>query len=161
MAARRYEISLGVLKTFSDRQFAQRRGEIYFFNTRYFNHWCLYSLYIYLKVFYFQHFQIKTFGLKLLEGDQFFNGYDKTVDAQMSTAFAVAGYRFGHSLVQELFNRFSQAGFEHKCDKGKSKFLPIPVLDFNNPQYLYDTGKGGIDSILRGLVKDPAGKADG
>lgn len=160
MAARRYEISLGVLKTIPGRQCTVRSERVkYFFNTRY--HWCSYNLYISFNVFHFQHFQIKTFGLKLLEGDQFFNGYDKTVDAQMSTAFAVAGYRFGHSLVQELFNRFSQAGFEHKCDKGKSKFLPVPVLDFNNPQYLYDTGKGGIDSILRGLVKDPAGKADG
>ena len=30
MAARRYEISLGVLKTISDRQCAQRMGEIFF-----------------------------------------------------------------------------------------------------------------------------------
>lgn len=28
----------------------------YFFNTRYFNHWCSYNLYIYFKVSHFQHF---------------------------------------------------------------------------------------------------------
>ena len=100
----------------------------------------------------------------LLEGEEYFTGYDKEVNAQILTAFAVAGYRFGHSLVQELFNRFSQDGFEHKCSKcskDKLQLQPIPVLDFNNPAPLYDACKGGVDAILRGLLKDPAAKADG
>ena len=83
----------------------------------------------------------------------------------MSAGFAVAAYRMGHSLVQEVFRRFSQNGFEHKCDecdgKGKSEFLPIAIKDFGNPQPLYDKCQGGIDSIFRGLVKNAAGKADG
>ena len=83
----------------------------------------------------------------------------------MTTGFSAAAYRMGHSLIQEWFKRFNQDGFEHKCDhcnsQDKSEFLPIPVLDFGEPQYLYDSSKGGIDSIMRGLIKDPAGKADG
>ena len=83
----------------------------------------------------------------------------------MTNSFSVAAYRMGHSLIQELFSRFSQDGFEHKCDdcnsQDKSEFLPIPLLDFGEPQYLYDVGQGGIDAIMRGLTKDPAGKADG
>ena len=117
-----------------------------------------------LCLFTFTTIQRKEFGLVLLEGEEFFTGYDKEENAQTLTAFAVAAYRFGHSLVQELFNRFSQDGFEHKCSKcskDKLQFQPIPVLDFNNPAPLYDVCKGGVDSILRGLLKDPAAKADG
>ena len=107
--------------------------------------------------------QIKKFGLELLKGTQFFNGYDKNVNAQVTNAFSVAAYRFGHSLVQEWFKRFSQIGFEHKRTECglKTEFRPIPVLDFNNPQYLYETDQGGVDAIVRGLVKDSAAKSDG
>ena len=81
----------------------------------------------------------------------------------MTNAFSVAAYRFGHSLVQEWFKRFSQIGFEHKRTECglKTEFRPIPVLDFNNPQYLYETDQGGVDAIVRGLVKDSAAKSDG
>ena len=83
----------------------------------------------------------------------------------MIAGFAVAAYRFGHSLVQEEFRRFSQNGFEHKCDKcdgnEKTEYMPIPVLDFGNPQYLYDKCNGGVDGIFRGLLKDAAAKPDG
>ena len=81
----------------------------------------------------------------------------------MTNAFSVAAYRFGHSLVQEWFGRFSQFGFEHEgreCGL-KTQFRSIPVLDFNNPQYLYETDQGGVDAIVRGLVKDSAAKSDG
>ena len=81
----------------------------------------------------------------------------------MTAAFSVAAYRFGHTLIQEEFSRFSQGQFEHRCDKchgGNQNFLPIAVLDFGNPTYLYDVLSGGVDSILTGLIKDPAGKID-
>ena len=74
----------------------------------------------------------------------------------------MAAYRFGHSLVQEEFLRFSQEGFEHKCTgDSKLEFSPIPLLDFGNPTYLYEKCNGGIDSIFRGLIKSPASKVDG
>lgn len=97
----------------------------------------------------------------MLKGAQFFKGYDPNINAQMSAAFSVAAFRFGHSLVQEEFRRFTQDGFQHQCEDSKSEFLPIPLLDFGNPTYLYDKCNGGIDSIFRGLLKSPAGKMDG
>ena len=76
----------------------------------------------------------------------------------MTAGFSVAAFRFGHTLIQEWFRRFNQRSFQHK---DKSEFRPIPVLDFENPQYLYEICQGGVDAILRGLIKDAAGKADG
>ena len=109
-------------------------------------------------VFFFNVTQIAKFGLGLLKGTKFFKGYDKRVNAQMNAGFSVAAYRFGHSLIQELFRRFNQPSFQHKEN---SEFRPIPVLDFENPQYLYEICQGGVDAILRGLIKDPAAKLDG
>lgn len=71
----------------------------------------------------------------------------------MTNGFSVAAYRFGHSLVQEIFRRLRE--------NGRKEFQPIPVLDFGNPQYLYESSQGGIDAILRGLTQDPSGKIDG
>ena len=71
----------------------------------------------------------------------------------MTNGFSVGAYRFGHSLVQEIFRRLRETGTK--------EFRPIPVLDFGNPQYLYERCQGGIDAILRGLTKDPSGRIDG
>lgn len=105
---------------------------------------------------------IRENNLSLLKGRRYFKGYNPDVNAQMSQAFSAAAYRFGHSLVQEEFLRFTQDGFEHKCSSdSKSEYPSIPVLDFGNPTYLYDKCSGGVDSIFRGLVKSPAAKVDG
>ena len=113
---------------------------------------------VFIVCFFFNVTQIERFGLGLLRGRKFFNGYDKRVNAQMNAGFSVAAYRFGHSLIQEIFRRFNQPSFQHKEN---SEFRPIPVLDFENPQYLYEICQGGVDAILRGLIKDPAAKLDG
>ena len=93
-----------------------------------------------------------------MKGRSFFKGYDKSTNPSVFAAFAVAAFRFGHSLVQEEFRRLTQTGLRRAK---KEKFLPIPVKDFGNPFYLYEKCEGGIDSIFRGLVKDPAAKVDG
>lgn len=103
------------------------------------------------------------FNLKLLKGKTFFEGYKPDENPSIFAAFAVAAYRFGHSLVQEEFRRFSQRGFERGkyCKKRTDEFSSIPLKDFGNPFYLYEKCEGGIDSIFRGLMKNPAAKADG
>ena len=108
-------------------------------------------------------FQIRDFNLKLLGGKTFFKGYDDNVNPSIFAAFAVAAFRFGHSLVQEEFQRFTQSGFliQQESTQKKGNFMPIPIMDFGNPFYLYEKCQGGIDSIFRGLVKDPAAKMDG
>ena len=97
-----------------------------------------------------------------MKGKIFFKGYQPDVNPSIFAAFAVAAFRFGHSLVQEEFRRFTQKGFELRYHNNlKGQFLPIPLKDFGNPFYLYEKCEGGIDSIFRGLVKDPAAKVDG
>ncbi|KAJ7374155.1 hypothetical protein OS493_009495 [Desmophyllum pertusum] len=98
--------------------------------------------------------------LNLLSGKKTSKDYDPTLNAQMSSAFSVAAYRFGHSMIRDTFSRIPQVIFEQKCDKEKP-FLPIPTLDFGNPQYVYDKCQGALDSIYRGLVDDPSSKVDG
>ena len=116
-------------------------------------------LFVVVVLFFLLHnTQVAKFGLGLLKGARFFNGYNRKVNAQMTAGFSVAAYRFGHTLIQEWFRRFNQGSFQHGDE---SEFRPIPVLDFENPQYLYETCQGGVDAILRGLIKDPAGKLDG
>ena len=100
-----------------------------------------------------------------MKGKTFFKGYDENANPSIFAAFAVAAFRFGHSLVQEEFRRFTQSGFQHESSSyftgQKERFLSIPLKDFGNPFYLYEKCEGGIDSIFRGLVKDPAAKVDG
>ena len=45
--------------------------------------------------------------------------------------------------------------------KNMERYYDIDTSDNFNPSYLYDTSNGGIDSIIRGLVNDPAQKVDG
>ena len=100
-----------------------------------------------------------------MKGKTFFKGYDENANPSIFAAFAVAAFRFGHSLVQEEFRRFTESGFQQDSwsyfTQHKEQFQSIPLKDFGNPVYLYEKWEGGIDSIFRGLVKDPAAKADG
>lgn len=106
---------------------------------------------------------IDAFDLGLGKGFNYSTCYDKNLDPVVSTAFAVAAYRFGHTLVPDFINRPSQNFYETNCEQCSSKknFLDIALADFGNPQYLYDIGNGGVDAILRGLTNGSAGEVDG
>lgn len=106
---------------------------------------------------------IDRFDLRLGTGFNYSTCYDKTINPGVSTAFAVAAYRFGHTLVPEIFSRPSQGFFETYCEhcSDKKNFLPITVRDFGNPHYLYDAGSGGVDAILRGLIQNATSALDG
>ncbi|XP_068679732.1 peroxidase mlt-7-like [Montipora foliosa] len=106
---------------------------------------------------------IDKFDLRLGKGFNYSTCYKKNLDPAVSTAFSVAAYRFGHTLVPELFSRLNQDFFETHCEHchDRKNFLQIPVRDFGNPHYLYDLGNGGTDAIMRGLMKDAAGALDG
>jgi hypothetical protein len=79
-------------------------------------------------------------------------GYDPAVQPDISNAFSTACYRFGHSLVPTTLPRRSAAG------------EPIAAGDlalrdaFFQPQRLVT--EGGVDPVLRGLIRSPAEDLD-
>jgi len=89
-----------------------------------------------------------------LEEKGYSKKYDPNLEPSICNSFAGAAYRgFGHSLIQNQMNRFGK-GYNQK-------FSPVPMNSFHDPTSLYESNKGGVDSILRGLAKDKAQSVDG
>ncbi|CAH1238987.1 PXDN [Branchiostoma lanceolatum] len=80
-----------------------------------------------------------------LTKSRFFDGYDPTVNPGIYNVFATAAYRFGHSIVQNEFDRYSP-------DYQTSIKL---AFSFFNPTYILNDAEGGPDSIIRGLTTQP------
>ena len=81
-----------------------------------------------------------------------YSGYDSSIDPDISTEFATAAYRFGHSMLSSSLQRLNEDGSE--IDAGA-----ISLSDaFFNPSAI--TENGGIDPILRGLAAQTAQAVD-
>ncbi|KAJ7374154.1 hypothetical protein OS493_009494 [Desmophyllum pertusum] len=95
---------------------------------------------------------IDRYGLKL-EDKGFYTGYNSSIDPSIASSFAAASFRFGHSQIQDLMSRYGK--------KYQKKYAPFPTKDYFNPAQMYDVSHGGIDGLIRGLVKDHSQKVDG
>eukprot|EP00058_Branchiostoma_floridae_P017595 XP_002603084.1 hypothetical protein BRAFLDRAFT_116966 [Branchiostoma floridae] len=79
----------------------------------------------------------------------FFSGYEPHVNPTISNVFATAAYRFGHSLVQNVLDRYDP-------DFNQGSRCPFKLaFGFFNPSQIFDDAQGGPDSILRGLTAQP------
>uniref|UniRef100_T1J5V9 Peroxidase n=1 Tax=Strigamia maritima TaxID=126957 RepID=T1J5V9_STRMM len=91
----------------------------------------------------------KTWGLSL-KRDGFYDGYDPHINPAIDNGFAAAAYRFGHSLVQWGFKRFTPDHVE---------LVPSPALstEFDNTSCIY---RNEIDLLFLGLINQPARARD-
>ncbi|XP_078581341.1 eosinophil peroxidase-like [Branchiostoma floridae x Branchiostoma japonicum] len=81
-----------------------------------------------------------------LVSNGFYRGYSASVNPTIFNVFATAAFRFGHSLVQNSFNRFA-------ADFTQGSTCPFELaFAFFNPSHIFDNAQGGPDSILRGLT---------
>ena len=80
-----------------------------------------------------------------------YQGYDETVNPNISNAFATAAYRFGHTMLSSELLRLNQDGTV--ADEGN---LPLQDAFFNTSALT----ENGIDSILLGAATQTAQEVD-
>ncbi|XP_029024779.1 eosinophil peroxidase [Betta splendens] len=76
-------------------------------------------------------------------------GYDPDVDPTISNVFATAAYRFAHLAIQPFVPRLDQ----NYREDPQFPSVPLFMAFFTPWRVVFE---GGIDSVLRGLLRSPA-----
>jgi peroxidase len=85
----------------------------------------------------------------------YYNGYDQNVNPACSNEFAVAAFRFGHSLIRNSLDRYNYAY------SSVNSVVNLSEIIFDSTEaYSTSLGLGGIESIFMGLLSQPTSKFD-
>uniref|UniRef100_T1IV55 Uncharacterized protein n=1 Tax=Strigamia maritima TaxID=126957 RepID=T1IV55_STRMM len=85
---------------------------------------------------------MNVFGLRL-QHEGYFKGYDPHINAGVASGFSAAAYRFGHSMVQPRFRRFTA---DHK------EIPTAPPLWFEFFNLSSMAHEYGFDQVIYGLI---------
>lgn len=92
---------------------------------------------------------MNRYGLDLVE-EGYYNGYDEKVNPSIRLAFQAAAFRFGHSILPDVIERFDKY---HR----KIEAIRLSVL-LRQPYELYKPGI--LDSFVLGMVNQEAARMD-
>ncbi|XP_013401626.1 peroxidasin homolog isoform X2 [Lingula anatina] len=90
---------------------------------------------------------IRREGLEL-QDTGYYGGYNPAVDPGIPNAFATAAFRFGHTLIQDILPRANR-------DHSITDRIMLSSA-FRRPVHIYDSYRGGVDSIITGMCDMPA-----
>ncbi|CAF0816026.1 unnamed protein product [Brachionus calyciflorus] len=91
-------------------------------------------------------------AMNLVPGNPF--RYNPDVDPRVANEYAASYGRFGHSMIRGKYSRV-----DNKFDTAGHMPMMLRHAYFKaNP--IYETEQGGLESIVRGLIKDPLMKID-
>ncbi|XP_039256318.2 salivary peroxidase/catechol oxidase-like [Styela clava] len=96
----------------------------------------------------------KRFGLKLIDGYAYWNGYDKRYNVAITNEFATAALRYAHSQVSDVLSRPDSF-----LRRGSIPDVTVARTFFTSDAHLNKFG-GGSGAFLRGLMTDNAQKTD-
>lgn len=102
----------------------------------------------------YQHLQFEEFARRIAPDVHGFTGYDATIDPAITTEFAHAAYRMGHSMLRDTINRTDANGIPND----------ITLLQgFLNPLEFAGSGptpKQATGAIVRGLTRETGNEID-
>jgi Ca2+-binding RTX toxin-like protein len=103
----------------------------------------------------YQHLVFEEFARKMQPGLGAFASYDATVDPAITSEFANVVYRFGHSMLNETVDRFSDTGADGSMGL---------IEAFLNP-FAYDNGgtisaDQALGDIARGMTRQAGNEID-
>ncbi len=97
---------------------------------------------------------MQRFSLQPQTGFNFFTLYNNTIDPRIANEYSAAAGRFGHSTIRSEYSRVNS----NFTTAGTQSF--ILRNSYFRANALYDQCQGGLESIVRGMLKDPVMKVD-
>jgi peroxidase len=91
-------------------------------------------------------------NLKLTPGSDF--RYNPDLDPRVANEYSASYGRFGHSMIRSQYSRVDSS-FD---TSGHAPFLLRH--SYFRSTHIYDQSEGGLESIVRGMIKDPLMKVD-